>query len=74
LVKKIFGEIKMSNKLFVVKRHYDYEGYDVIGIFNNEEMANNIYDNMKYRGDGMSVDSYILNEVEVCKLNELNDN
>lgn len=49
-------------RLYVVKRLYDYEGFDIIGIYDNLTDANKAIDDIKYIGDGITIDdSFVLN-------------
>ena len=51
----------MKTKLFVIKRHYDYEGFEILGIFDDEEKCNKYFREVEYIGDGLDIEEYVLN-------------
>jgi hypothetical protein len=60
-------------KLYVAVAIFDYEGSSIIGVFDNEEDAQQACDNHRYkngslRGDSREVEEYELNEAELVTL------
>jgi hypothetical protein len=60
-------------KLYVALAIFDYEGSDIIGVFDSEEVAQQACDNHRYkdgsfRGDSREVEEYELNEAELVTL------
>lgn len=52
-------------KLYIVKAIHDYEGYDIVGIYDDLNIANQIKEKALERevcGDAVEVDEYKLNE------------
>ncbi len=49
-------------KLFVAKRHIDYEGFDILGIFSNKDLAQATCekDEVERSGDSYSVEELTL--------------
>ena len=53
-------------KLYVAECNFDYEGFDIIGVFDTKEKAEAACENHKYkdgekRGDGRAVEEFELN-------------
>jgi hypothetical protein len=54
----------MKTKLFVIKRHYDYEGFHILGIFDDEEKCDKYFEEVINRGDELTIEEYKLNVYE----------
>ena len=55
-------------KLFTVQAGYDYEGFDIVGIFTSRELAEDALEEFKvYRGDCQH-DDYSIEEFEADHL------
>lgn len=52
-------------KLYVVKRLYDYEGFEILGIFDTWKQAHNCLKNEEFKGDGLIIDEHELNKGEI---------
>jgi hypothetical protein len=49
-------------KVYVARRHYDYEGFSIIGIFTDHESAQKCCDSDEQWGDSHDVDEHELQE------------
>lgn len=49
-------------KVFTAERYYDYEGFQLLGIFTTEEKAQEVIDGDKY-GDGHNINEYTIDEL-----------
>lgn len=49
-------------ELFVLERHYNYEGFDILGIYDSLEEAEKVREETKDRGDGLDITTHTLNE------------
>lgn len=56
-------------KLFTAQREYDYEGFQILGIFSTKEAANkccseDVDKKGKEKGDRHCVEEFLLNEID----------
>ena len=59
-------EVDLSDKIFLITRHYDYEGFTILGIYDNLNTAIEEYykiaDDKDEVGDELLLDYYSLNK------------
>lgn len=58
-------------RLFLAIANFDYEGSDVIGVFDTEEKAQYACDNHKYKDGSLRGDSREVIEIELNKAIEI---
>jgi hypothetical protein len=50
-------------KIYTAERHYDYEGFTILGVFSTAEAAKAACEKDKDRGDDHEVNEYTLDEL-----------
>lgn len=53
--------------VWIVQRNYDYEGFQILGVFANETDAKRYADQVEYRADGIEYDEWPVGLGEVWK-------
>ena len=50
-------------KVYVAEVHYDYEGFNLVGIYTTKKKAQKALDTCGYEGDEQSIEEYKINEI-----------
>lgn len=54
-------------KIYLIEEHFDYEGFNIIGVYNRKDLADNHLQNVRLKKNGFA-DWYTMSEYTVNKV------